>query len=146
MEKIYFSLEDANKMLPYVNDVLKQLQGIKKDIVRIVQHIEEQGINFEELFAKQNLTEQEMQYRGKLEELGDQINSLIYDVQEKGAIIKDIEEGLVDFYAKIEGQDAFLCWKQGEGEIQNWHGAQEGFDGRKSLFERGILEEVAKVH
>ena len=53
---------------------------------------------------------------------------------------------IVDFYAKIENQDMLLCWKLGEGEIQFYHGANEGFAGRKSIFSREILEEVTKVH
>lgn len=146
MDKIYFTLEEANKLLPYLNSALKQLQAIKGDIVEHVQNLQEKGIDFEELFAKKNLSDAEQQYRSKLEELGDQVDNLIYDISEKGALVKDIEQGLVDFYAKISGQDVFLCWKMGEAEIQFYHGIQDGFPGRKSLFERGILEEVAKVH
>ena len=146
MEKIYFTLEDANALLPYLKETMLELQAIKKEIVEIVQNLEEQGSNFEELFSRTDLTESEKQFRGKLEELGDQINSFTFDIQEKGPVVKDIEQGLADFYTKIEDKDAFLCWQLGEQEIQYWHGIQDGFPGRQSLFTREILEDVTKVH
>jgi hypothetical protein len=54
-------------------------------------------------------------------------------IEKAGAQIKSIEEGLLDFPA-IRGDEAvLLCWKLGEDEIGYWHGADEGFAGRKPL-------------
>ena len=50
-----------------------------------------------------------------------------------GAVVKDPDSGLVDFPARIEGEEAFLCWQLGEDEIAYWHGLDEGFAGRKPL-------------
>ena len=50
-----------------------------------------------------------------------------------GAQIKSLEEGLLDFPSRREGELVLLCWKLGEGEIEYWHGADEGFAGRKPL-------------
>ena len=50
-----------------------------------------------------------------------------------GAVVKDPDSGLVDFPARVEGEEAFLCWRLGEDEIAYWHGLDEGFAGRKPL-------------
>lgn len=50
-----------------------------------------------------------------------------------GAIVKDLDEGLVDFPARHEGKDVLLCWRLGEPGIEFWHGLDEGFAGRKRL-------------
>ncbi|CAN5341159.1 DUF2203 domain-containing protein [soil metagenome] len=50
-----------------------------------------------------------------------------------GAQVKSLEEGLLDFPAKRGGEDVLLCWKLGEEEIHYWHGADEGFAGRKPI-------------
>lgn len=47
--------------------------------------------------------------------------------------IKDIEQGLVDFPAVIDGQPVLLCWKDGEPEVAFWHTLEGGFPGRKPL-------------
>jgi hypothetical protein len=50
-----------------------------------------------------------------------------------GAQIKSLEEGLLDFPSLRDGELVLLCWKLGEGEIEYWHGVEEGFAGRKPL-------------
>jgi hypothetical protein len=51
----------------------------------------------------------------------------------RGAIVKDIDEGLVDFPALRQGEEILLCWRLGEDEVAHWHGLEEGFAGRKQL-------------
>jgi hypothetical protein len=50
-----------------------------------------------------------------------------------GAQIKSLQEGLLDFPSRRKGELVLLCWKLGEGEIEYWHGVDEGFAGRKPL-------------
>jgi hypothetical protein len=54
-------------------------------------------------------------------------------INEAGAQIKSLEEGLLDFPARHGEEDVLLCWKLGEDEIRYWHGVDEGFAGRKPL-------------
>ena len=54
-------------------------------------------------------------------------------IHEAGALVKDLDQGLVDFPAQREGVDVLLCWRLGEDEIGYWHGLEEGFSGRKPL-------------
>jgi hypothetical protein len=50
-----------------------------------------------------------------------------------GVVVKDVESGLVDFPAVREGEDVLLCWRVGEDAVEWWHGAEEGFAGRKPI-------------
>jgi hypothetical protein len=54
-------------------------------------------------------------------------------VDQAGALIKDVEIGLIDFLSRYKGADVCLCWKLGEGKIAFWHGLEEGFRGRKPI-------------
>jgi hypothetical protein len=51
----------------------------------------------------------------------------------RGAIVKDVDEGLIDFPALRHGEEILLCWRLGEDEVAHWHGLEEGFAGRKQL-------------
>jgi len=50
-----------------------------------------------------------------------------------GVQVKDLEIGLVDFPTVYRGRDVLLCWKMGEPDIAWWHGAEEGYRGRKPI-------------
>jgi Uncharacterized conserved protein len=63
----------------------------------------------------------------------DRLDELIHSVQDMGAIIKDVNTGLLDFPALKDGREVYLCWKYGEQDIAFWHEIEEGFAGRHSI-------------
>ncbi len=54
-------------------------------------------------------------------------------IHERGAIVKDLGTGLIDFPARLHGEEVLLCWRLGEDRVEHWHGLEEGFAGRKLL-------------
>jgi hypothetical protein len=71
--------------------------------------------------------------KSKREETAALIADAVEEIQRNGCLVKDIEEGLVDFPSMREGQEVYLCWKLGEKRIAWYHGIDEGFAGRKPL-------------
>jgi hypothetical protein len=57
------------------------------------------------------------------------------DVSAHGAIVKDLDSGLVDFPSLRDGRPVLLCWRLGENEVAWWHGYEDGFAGRRPLTE-----------
>ena len=55
------------------------------------------------------------------------------EIVERGAEVKDLDEGLIDFPALRRGETVLLCWKLGEHEIEFWHRVEDGFAGRRPL-------------
>jgi hypothetical protein len=47
--------------------------------------------------------------------------------------IKDLDRGLVDFPALMDGREVFLCWEEGEEEVGFWHELDAGYQGREAL-------------
>ena len=68
-----------------------------------------------------------------IQQEADAIAVCAQEIDAAGAQIKSLEEGLLDFPSRREGQEVLLCWKLGEDEIRYWHGVDEGFAGRKPL-------------
>lgn len=52
-----------------------------------------------------------------------------------GCLIKDMDEGIVDWYASRGDRDVLLCWKLGEKEVAFWHDPDTGFAGRRPISE-----------
>ena len=63
----------------------------------------------------------------------EKLDALVHRIQDTGALIKDINTGLLDFPALRDGREVYLCWQYGEGEIAFWHEVEGGFAGRQSI-------------
>lgn len=48
-------------------------------------------------------------------------------------VVRDIEQGLIDFPSVREGRQVFLCWRFGEDSVGFWHDLDTGFQGRRPL-------------
>jgi hypothetical protein len=57
----------------------------------------------------------------------------VEELQALGVVVKDLDQGLLDFPARRAGEEVLLCWRVGEAEVAFWHGVEEGFAGRKPL-------------
>ena len=57
----------------------------------------------------------------------------MHRIQDTGALIKDINIGLLDFPALRDGREVYLCWQYGEGDIAYWHEIDAGYEGRQPI-------------
>jgi hypothetical protein len=62
-----------------------------------------------------------------------EIEGGVVEVERLGCQFKGLDLGLVDFPAELDGAPVLLCWQYGEKEVAFWHGADEGFAGRRAL-------------
>lgn len=62
-----------------------------------------------------------------------ELNEIIARFTAEGVQVKDMDTGLIDFPAEVDGQDALLCWHVGEPRIAFWHSPDDGFAGRRPL-------------
>ena len=46
-----------------------------------------------------------------------ELNEIVARFTGQGVQVKDMDRGLIDFPAEVDGQDALLCWHVGEGRI-----------------------------
>jgi hypothetical protein len=54
-------------------------------------------------------------------------------IRELGVILKDLDEGLLDFPHEREGRVVFLCWHPPEERVAFWHEIEAGYAGRQPL-------------
>lgn len=50
-----------------------------------------------------------------------------------GIIVRDIEQGLIEFPSIRNGEEVHLCWKVGEPSVDFWHYPGAGFAGRQPI-------------
>ena len=132
MEERYFTVEEANEALGEVRPLTEELVEHRRALVELQERqsaltmrIAGNGGHVEphELEDVQELLHEEVAG----------IARCVARIHEAGALVKDLDAGLVDFPATRDGQDVLLCWRLGESEIGFWHGVDEGFSCRKPL-------------
>jgi len=129
-----FTVAEANAMLPLV-------RAIVDDIVQLNNELEERRDRLAKVRQlpghrrdEDNPYDEEVQQiEDDLEKEVQRLNEFVDELRRLGVELKDPAMGLIDFPTQIEGRDAYLCWKQGEGEIAFWHERNAGFAGRQSL-------------
>lgn len=128
----YFTIEEAEKCLPAVEKLVKKAQRLRDKIAWLLETNDvvlevssEDGFHY-------FVTEQ-VRVNKEFHKLYFQFYKVIEDLTSLGVFIKDIDDGLIDFPFRFNGQDAFLCWQLGEKKIGYWHDPESGFEGRQPI-------------
>jgi hypothetical protein len=61
------------------------------------------------------------------------LKDVMLEFQRREIQIKDLDRGLLDFPAIVDGKEVFLCWEDGEEDIEFWHDIDTGYAGRQRL-------------
>jgi hypothetical protein len=120
----HFTREEADTLVPTLAPLLEELRQAKEALTDSEAHralTEASGGNGGGSEGKQ-VGEAFLQVRG-----------LLGAVQETGVVVKDIDRGLVDFPAILDGREVYLCWQLGEDSLGFWHELDAGFAERQPL-------------
>ena len=137
MERIrnkVFSLDEANGMIPLLEQVLADLTTLGRDIttlrrdIEVLSAIESAGASTANADVR-SLRAKEADYVEKTQ----RFHHVLSEVTGRGCLVRDLEVGLVDFYTVSRGRVVCLCWRRGEARIGYWHPVDEGFSGRRPL-------------
>lgn len=142
MNKKYFTIEEANELIPTLEYKMPRLLQMKRDIATFVTMLTKKGIKVEELFAMTDTQDDELlSYKEKLDRLSSVLHAAMAEIQELGCLVKDMDLGLIDFYGMHNGEEVFYCWQMGESKIRYWHKASEGFSKRQPLYDEEDSEQ-----
>jgi hypothetical protein len=124
-EPRYFTLEEAQVIL----DIIRPLVG---EILEIRRSIQKREPELWPVLAKAAGNGGSKAASEVAQEF-DRLDQAVRSILATGALLKDINLGLVDFPAWHEGRAIYLCWKYGEAQIGFWHEIDGGFSGRKPI-------------
>jgi hypothetical protein len=120
----HFTAEEANHLLPRIDPLLRRLRE-----------------------ARDRLTDSELHEAlsgaapangggGAGRKVGQaflEVRELLAELAEIGIVLRDIDRGLIDFPAVVDGREIYLCWQLDEDEVAYWHDLESGFGGRQPL-------------
>jgi len=128
-EEKTFRLEEANAIVPRLHVLMERLQrGALRLHEELTGLARETGVELASL-APEELMRQRPAARALVEEL----DGIVAEIEASGAHLKDVQLGLIDFPAELDGEIVYLCWQFGEPEVAFWHRIEDGFAGRRPL-------------
>ena len=129
----YFTLQQAEGLLPEVESAIREAISFKakheqaeEDLRVMMQRVMMLGgvdLDQRAFLEQRERRDTSMQ---RLKETIDQIHEL-------GCLVKDLDQGLVDFPTLFQDEEVYLCWKLGESGIGFWHKVADGFRGRQPI-------------
>jgi hypothetical protein len=130
----YFTIEQAEKCIPRVEKLLRKAQRLRDKIAWLLETNDvilevssDEGFHY-------FMTEQ-VRVNKQFHRLYYQFYRVVEELNTLGVIVKDVDEGLVDFPFKFNGSDAFLCWQMGENKIRFWHDCESGYEQRRAIID-----------
>jgi len=130
-----WTAEEANARLDGLREILPRLRGWATRLGEV--HAELGRLTSfwgEELGARDHPDHGlsgrlEAEWRNLTRRLDESVSAL----RAEGIEVKQLESGLVDFYAMVDEELVFLCWRLDEPVVGFYHSLQGGFAGRRAL-------------
>ncbi len=120
----HYTRDEARALLPRVRTWLTELVELRRKFDKLEKRLDDTRTCADDLGG--GLVNQWVRMMTDIKEL-----LLCFYTRE--IQIKDLDRGLIDFPAIIGGREVFLCWEQGEEDIEFWHDLDTGYAGRERL-------------
>lgn len=123
---IHFTLEEAN-------DKLDSIKGDIEEMMNLKRKLDQKGFD---VYSHSYLGGSGPNGQGAYPEEMETLIDILRRLNDDGVMVKGIDRGLVDFpHLRNNGEEVYLCWKFGEGDINWWHTIPDGFSGRRNISE-----------
>ena len=127
----YFTRAQAEALLPRLTTSLRLMQRLRADLAECERELRDMHTH---IASNGHLPLDDL---GELPTLANDLTQRIAEcareITESGALVKDLDMGLLDFPALREGREVYLCWRLGEERIGWWHEVDAGLSGRLPL-------------
>ena len=124
-----FTVEQANKMLPLVRRIVRDIVDAHQAWQRALQSYENAATWTRADSPSGHVTALENEVR----RLAAEIEGYLVELRELSVDFKGFEQGLVDFPGERDGRVVCLCWKLDEDEVRYWHEVSDGYAGRQPI-------------
>jgi len=128
-----FSAEQATRLAKELTPELERLVRLRQYAARVERQLEVMSLALAGASADNPDASEMRSLVERRQELSAQARDGLRLIHDRGCIVKDLDRGLLDFYALAGDRLVFLCWQLGEKEVSHWHTLTGGFSSRQPL-------------
>jgi hypothetical protein len=126
--KRYYSVSEAEDIIPLIKP--KILNLIK--LSQAIELLDSVAIEFEdELETMKKDVAMNIRFHKYSYKFCKEVERLL----EQGIVLRDLEDGVVNFLGLHNNKEIFLCWKVGEHKIDSWYETNSEYEFRKPVSE-----------
>ena len=126
MSARFFTLDEANAVVPRLNELLDQAMQARRAIVEARPELWP--------VLKKSIGNGGSKKAGEMLPEFQRLEAAVSEIEKLGVHLKDTDLGLVDFLHRLpDGTEVYLCWRYGEQHVAYWHELHAGYAGRKRL-------------
>lgn len=144
MSHKFFTVEEAGALIGFLDAILERIRRNKQrflwlqEEISILKLIVECGANTRENEREEKVNPDAIELEEKLA----QYNAVEKEIEkgksaitDTGCIVRDEDQGLIDFFSVQNNTVVYLCWKKGEESVQYWHSIHDDFESRQPLIQ-----------
>jgi len=141
MPMIYFSLQEANELLPKIKSSVERIVQLRDEI----ELLDNTQIEFDKKSIENMILEIEL--NKSFHEKNLEMYSIIGSLIKQGCIIKTLTTMEIDLYSRLNNKEIAFCWRPQDEKILFWHSLTENCEKRQpiKIIERNYLEELKKL-
>jgi hypothetical protein len=129
-----FTIAEVDTLIPHLTELIERQLLRQSEIEECLGELAREAGGLPPTLAAQDTDPEPIAaLKTELRSRIDGYNTGWHDVQALGAVVKDPQIGLVDFYGRVEGRLVWLCWRYGEESLRYYHELDTGFSGRRPL-------------
>jgi hypothetical protein len=129
----FFSVEEANDLVGALQLEFGRVAQVRSELQPLVASMGGAEVAVAILQDGSAAPEGREVDAARLQRLAGEITAAVERINEMGCLVKDLEQGLVDFYSLRDDEPIFLCWQFGEPAVSHWHPVDEGFASRQPI-------------
>jgi len=144
MSHKFFTVEEASALIGFLEATLERIRRNRQrflwlqEEISILKLIVECGANTRENEREDKVNPDAIELEDKLA----QYNAVEKEIEkgksaitDTGCIVRDEDQGLIDFFSVQNNTVVYLCWKKGEDTVQFWHSIHDDFESRQPLIQ-----------
>lgn len=128
-----FSVAEVNALVPRLEAIFTRLDELQSEIAARANELQRLGYGAPAAVSAEE-PEEVRERRRILDERRTQMESELEGFGALGALLMDLELGVLAFPSKRDGQEVYLSWQRGDTAVRYFHRPNEHFiQGRKPL-------------
>jgi uncharacterized protein DUF2203 len=120
----HWTVEEANQLRPIVGAIVRTLRAAREVLA---------GDGFDDEFALLAESTGGAWPGPERARAAVEVTLGFEQLERLDIVVRDLERGLIDFPAVLDGREVYLCWLVDEPSVTHWHGIEAGFAGRRPL-------------